>query len=138
MVYIKVMQGDTLIAAEAHSNPVYVCRQSKNNLIVRCSEQSAQGILSLDGSIIYQIDGKNSMELDSLYTAHFIYMTDYDAIVSELDNMDEEDANPEIPDDVSEDEIFTRAELTTRVKELEETNVMLMECLLEMSEAVYA
>lgn len=51
---------------------------------------------------------------------------------------DPEDTAPEIEEDIDESEILTRAELTAKVTELEEQNAMLMECLLEMSEAVYA
>lgn len=51
---------------------------------------------------------------------------------------DPEDLAPEIPEDSAESEILTRAELTAKVSELEEQNTMLLECLLEMSEAVYA
>lgn len=120
MVYIKVMQGDTLITAEAHDSPAYVCRQTKNNLIVRCSEQSAQGILSLDGSTVYQLDGKASLGLEDGCTAYYIYMTDYEAIIAGMENTDEEDTNPVVPEDTTEEEILTRAELTAKVLSLEE------------------
>lgn len=122
MVYIKVMQGDTVITAEAHETPVYVCKQ-KNGIIKRCSEQSAQGILSLDGSTIYQLDGKESLNLDNGYTAEFTYMTVYEEIIagiSEEDTEDTEDTNPDVPEDTPEEKILTRAELTAKVKALEE------------------
>lgn len=120
MVYIKVMQGDTLVAAEAHDSPAYVRRQTKNNLIVRCSEQNAQGILSLDGSTVYQLDGKASLGLEDGCTAYYIYMTDYEAIIAGMENTDEEDTNPDVPEDTTEAEILTRAELTAKVLSLEE------------------
>lgn len=119
MVYIKVMQGDTVITAEAHEAPVYVCKQ-KNGIIKRCSEQSAQGILSLDGSTIYQLDGKDSLNLDNGYTADFTYMTVYEEIIAGITEEDTEDTNPDVPEDTSEEEILTRAELTAKVKALEE------------------
>lgn len=137
MIYIKVMQGDATVTAEAHDSPVYVCRQ-KNGIIKRCSEQKAQGILSLDGSAIYQLDGKDSLDLDDVCTAYQIYMTVYEEIIAGTSGKDTEDTDPEVPADTTEEEILTRAELTARVKDLEENNAMLMECLLEMSEAVYA
>ncbi len=120
MVYIKVMQGDTLITAEAHDSPAYVCRQTKNNLIVRCSEQNAQGILSLDGSTVYQLDGKASLGLEDGCTAYYIYMTDYEEIIAGMESTDEEDTNPIVPEDTTEEEILTRAELTAKVLSLEE------------------
>lgn len=119
MVYIKVMQGDTVITAEAHETPVYVCKQ-KNGIIKRCSEQSAQGILSLDGSTIYQLDGKDSLNLDNGYTAEFTYMTVYEEIIAGITEEDTEDTDPVVPDDTTEEEILTRAELTAKVKALEE------------------
>lgn len=119
MVYIKVMQGDTLITAEAHGSPVYVHRQ-KNNLIVRCSEQNAQGILSLDGATVYQLEGKASLGLEDGMTASYIYQTDYETIIAGLEDTDKEDTEPEVPADSSADDILTRAELTAKVKELEE------------------
>lgn len=119
MVYIKVMQGDTVVTAEAHETPVYVCRQ-KNGIIKRCSEQSAQGILSLDGSTIYQLDGKDSLNLDNGYTADFTYMTVYEEIIAGITEEDTEDTNPDVPEDTPEEEILTRAELTAKVKALEE------------------
>ena len=119
MVYIKVMQGDTVITAEAHENPVYVCKQ-KNGIIKRCTEQQAQGILSLDGSTIYQLDGKDSLNLDNEYTAETTYMTVYEEIIAGITEEDTEDTNPDVPEDTSEEEILTRAELTAKVKALEE------------------
>lgn len=119
MVYIKVMQGDTVFTAEAHENPVYVCRQ-KNGIIKRCTEQSAQGILSLDGSTIYQLEGKDSLNLDNGYTADFTYMTVYEEIIAGITEEDTEDINPDVPENTPEEEILTRAELTAKVKALEE------------------
>lgn len=119
MVYIKVMQGDTVITAEAHETPVFVCRQ-KNGIIKRCTEQQAQGILSLDGSTIYQLDGKDSLNLDNGYTAEFTYMTVYEEILAGITEEDTEDINPDVPEDTPEEEILTRAELTAKVKALEE------------------
>lgn len=119
MVYIKIMQGDTVVTAEAHETPVYVCRQ-KNGIIKRCTEQSAQGILSLDGSTIYQLEGKDSLNLDNGYTADFTYMTVYEEIIAGITEEDTEDTNPDVPEDTPEEEILTRAELTAKVKALEE------------------
>lgn len=119
MVYIKVMQGDTVVTAEAHETPVYVCRQ-KNGIIKRCTEQSAQGILSLDGSTIYQLEGKDSLNLDNGYTADFTYMTVYEEIIAGITEEDTEDTNPDVPEDTPEEKILTRAELTAKVKALEE------------------
>ena len=136
MVYIKVMQGEEIITAEAHDSPVYVRRQAKNNILVRCSEQTAQGILSLDGSTVYQLDGKASLGLEDGCTAYYIYLTDYEEIIAGLDdagNTDEEDTTPEVPEGTTEEQILTRAELTAKVAELEE-KLLATEILLGVSE----
>lgn len=135
MIWIKVMDGETLIAAEAHERPQYVRRQS-NGAIVLCDEAFAQGIVSKDGSVIYQLDGKAPIGIDGCSTAYQIYGTEYDELIREVP--DTEDDTPELPPDTPEDKILTRAELTARVQELEAQNAMLTDCLLEMSEVVYA
>ena len=121
MLYLKIMEGDTVVTAEAHSDPVYVCRQAKNNILVRCSDVHAQGILSLDGSTVYQLDGKEALNLDNGYTAYPIYMTEYDEIINNLPpEEDSEDTEPEIPEGTDGETILTRAELTARVNALED------------------
>lgn len=135
MIWIKVMDGETLIAAEAHERPQYVRRQS-NGAIVLCDEAFAQGIVSNDGTVIYQLDGKAPIGIDGCSTAYQIYGTEYDELIRDVP--DTEDDTPELPPDTPDDKILTRAELTARVQELEAQNAMLTDCLLEMSEVVYA
>lgn len=123
MIYIKVSENDVVIAAEAHENPVYV-RHQPNGVNVRCHEVKAEGILSVDGSEIYQIVGKPAME-GATKMAEVITTDEYLNLVVELennipDNDDEEDINPEVPDGGTEEQILTRAELTAKVAELEE------------------
>lgn len=131
MLYIKILSGGEIVGAEAHDTPAYVKYQTRNHVIVRCSEQDAQGILSKDGAEIYQL--VEGATLPGEYkTAVPISMMEYD----ELGYEDSEDTAPVMPD--GDTPVMTRAELTAKVQELEETNAMLMECLLEMSEAVYA
>jgi len=121
MLYIKIKEGNTVVSAEAHEDPVYICRQLKNNILIRCSEIHAQGILSLDGSTVYQLDGKPSLNLDNDYTAYPIYMTEYDEIISNTEpEEDTEDENPEIPEGTDENTVLTRAELTAKVAALED------------------
>ena len=129
------MDGETLIAAEAHERPQYVRRQS-NGAIVLCDEAFAQGIVSKDGTVIYQLDGKAPIGIDGCSTAYQIYGTEYDELIRDVP--DTEDDTPELPPDTPEEKILTRAELTARVQELEAQNAMLTDCLLEMSEVVYA
>ena len=62
MVYIKVLdeQGN-LRQAEALEMPVYVYVQERNGRILRCIPAKAQGILSGDGTVIFQLSGKNAL-----------------------------------------------------------------------------
>lgn len=135
MLYVKIISGGEVVGAEAIDTPAYVKLQARNKVIVRCSELYAQGILSKAGDEIYQLQNKDALP-GEYRTAVPISMAEFDEL-GYADN-DTEDTDPVVPDDTDESEILTRAELTAKVKELEETNTMLMECLLEMSEAVYA
>lgn len=117
MLYVKILSGDEMIGLEAIEDPVYVKLQTKNNMIVRCLEPLAQGILSADGSTIYQLEGKESMGGD-YDTAMIITLAEYEELLSDYE--DPEDSNPEIPEGETEDDILTRAQLTAKVAELEE------------------
>lgn len=132
MRYFKVLLDETVLTAEAHDPPAFVKLQTKNNIKVRCSEHYAQGIISLDGSEVYQLPGKAALP-DVEKIAVEITMTEYEEIISE----DPEDEAPVIPEGETE-EPLTRAELTAKVKALEDRNEFLEDCLLEMSEVVYA
>ena len=132
MRYYKVLLNETVLTAEAHEKPAFVKLQTKNNIKVRCSEHYAQGIISLDGSEVYQLPGKAALP-DVEKIAVEITMTEYEEIISE----EPEDETPVIPEDETE-EPLTRAELTAKVKALEDRNEFLEDCLLEMSEVVYA
>lgn len=129
MKYYKIFRNAELVAAEAYADPVYVML-NRNGLRIRCSsEVEAQGILCLNGEAIAQLQGKASLDVE--LTAVETSMMEYDEIIQQLDGVDIEDTDPEVPEVVEEKEILTRAELTERV-------AMLEECILEMSEIVYA
>lgn len=118
MLYIKVMDGSgAIIGAEAHESPIYVNRL-RNGTINECSEHYAQGVVSLDGSQTYQLDGRESLGIDNALTAAPIYGTEYEQIIQSLDPRDPEDDDPVIPDPEPEETPMTRAELTEAVKSL--------------------
>lgn len=119
MLFIKVMSDDQMTGLEAIEIPVYVKRQMRNNVIVRCSEPQAQGIVSLDEGSIYQLDGKVSLG-DGFAVAVPITMAEYDELALEVETTDPEDTAPEVPEETTEEEILTRAELTAKVAALEE------------------
>ena len=134
MLYLKISDADGhFSSAEAIENPVYVKWQERNSLLLQCTALHAQGVLSADGSEAYQLYGKD--EIPNLaHTAQVITQAEYE----QVKDTDPEDESPSVPEDTSAEEVLTRAQLTAKVAELEETNAMLLGCVLEMSEAVYA
>ena len=141
MIHFKILDDEgVVVGAEAYEDPVpYVKMQERNHILVRCSEQEAEGLLASDNNTIYRLEGRtlNSDEATDL-TAVFIAEAEYDEIVLVLDPPDPEDDDPEIPDGTDEEEVLTRAELTELVRQLQNRNDFLEECLMEMSEIVYA
>lgn len=117
MIYIKVLKDDTVVAVEAHPSPVYVYKQA-NGVLVRCTERKAQGILSIDGGTVYQLYEKEALE-NATMTAMVITTTEYLSLVDTLDKEDTEDTDPVVPEDTTEEEVLTRAELTAKVTALE-------------------
>ena len=130
MLYLRILDAEDVERVEAHENPVYV-HMTKNG-IYSCEERQAQGVAALDGSVIYQLAGKESLGLDNGYTAYPMYQAEYEEWIQTHDLPDPEDDDPEIPED--EDTPLTRAELTAKVAELEEQNAMLIGMLLENHE----
>ena len=134
MLYLRIVDSLGNETVEAHADPVYV-RMTKYGIYI-CEERDAQGVASLDGSEIYQLDGKPSLDLDNGLTAFTMYEAEYEEWIETHGVPDPEDEDPEIPEG-DEDVPMTRAELTAKVQEQEETIAMLTECILEMSEIVY-
>ena len=133
MTYFKIINRSSIIVAcEAQTDPVYV-KKNRNGLRVRCSKAEAQAILCFNGDEIAQLAGKPAIG-GTAYTATEITQMEYDEWISQGNVNavnDLEDTAPEVPEGTAEAVILTRAELTARVE-------MLEECLLEMSEIVYA
>ena len=117
MIYIKVLKDDTVVAVEAHPSPVYVYKQA-NGVLVRCTERKAQGILSIDGGTVYQLYEKEALE-NATMTAMVITTTEYLSLVDTLGKEDTEDTDPVVPEDTTEEEVLTRAQLTAKVTALE-------------------
>lgn len=62
---------------------------------------------------------------------------EYEACMEQIRQQDQEDLLPDVPDGMTAEDVYTRSELTIKIKELEEQNELLKNCLLEMSELVY-
>lgn len=131
MFYFKLIakNGD-ILGAEQFETLQYV-RQLDNGYVIRSSEYNAQGIISCNQEAIYQLDGRPVMTGDYA-RAVAISGDEYKEIVPDEDKGDPDDETP------SSEDVMTREELTAKVAELEEQNAMLMECVMEMSEIVYA
>ena len=133
-MYIKTFTPDGTYSGVQEVDPVvWIKYQIENGLIVRCPEEDAQGILSQDAMTFLFKDGVMPRGIREPYYIE-ISKEEFDY----LNGDDPEDETPEIPDDNPEEVPMTRAELTERVTEQAERIEFLEECLLEMSEAIYA
>lgn len=125
MRYFKVMNSTgEIVAVEQHENPAYVRWQVRNSLKILCSETLAQGIVSLDGSTVYQLEGRDALPLEGLLTAVMISQVDYEALINQV--ADPEDSSPAIPEDTNATAVMTRAQLTEKVNELSEAIELLL------------
>lgn len=133
MTYFKIInKSNIIVSCEAQADPVYV-KKNRNGLRVRCTKAEAQAILCFNGDELAQFSGKPAIG-GTAYTATEITQMEYDEWISQgnVNTVNDlEDTAPEVPEGTEEEVILTRAELTARVE-------MLEECLLEMSEIVYA
>ena len=126
MIFLKIYDSSgTIAAAEALTDPAYVWAQPRNGRILRCVEPVAQGIVSADGSCIYQLEGRELLP-DTSGTAAVITTAEYQVLLATLDQTDTEDTAPVIPEGTDEAEIMTRAELTAKVNELDEAMELLL------------
>jgi hypothetical protein len=125
MRYFKVMNSaGEIVAVEQHENPTYFRWQVRNSIKILCSETLAQGVVSLDGSTVYQLEGRDALPLKDLLTAAMISQVDYEALLNEVE--DPEDSTPVIPEHVDETMVLTRAQLTEKVNELSEAIDLLL------------
>lgn len=150
MVYLKLQDTDgTVVGIEEINNPTYVCYQERNSILIRCSEKEAQGIMSANENTIYQIHGKEKLQgiEEQLLDAFFIDDFEYEVLKNTIDEISDSVSETSVTDDTEVDEIkiLTSAEMVQKINTLEKAleaerqrNDMLEECILEMSEAVYA
>lgn len=148
MVYLKIQNADgTVIGVEEIKDPSYVCYQKRNNIVILCSEKEAQGILSVNENTIYQIHGKEKLQgiEDTLLDAFFIDDFEYEVLKNQIGEMPDHTDTDIGGTETEENKVLTSVELAQKVIALEKSlaaerqrNDMLEECILEMSEAVYA
>lgn len=114
MVYFKILSADgTVKSVEALADPVYVCWQTRNGILIRCDKRDAQGVMSGDGNTIYQLQGKqlSGVESDELLSAVSITLAEYEELAAQVGTTDPDDPGTEI---------LTRAQLTEKVLALED------------------
>ena len=115
----------------AISLPVWV-RLQGNGTVVRCGEGDRPGgILSPDGSEIWQLAGRESLG-EGYPIAEEVTQAEYEQWLAEQEAgsapevPDPEDTEPEIPEGVDPVTVLTRAELTVKVTELDEALQLLL------------
>lgn len=142
MTYIKIKSADAeQDRCIAILTPMFVKYQDRNGILVKCSKDDAQGIISPeDNNTVYYLQGRDAtgFNVDNLITASLSNLSEYEAYISQQTDKDIEDEFPQISDDTPEETVLTRAELTRRITELEEQNEFLQNCILEMSEIIYS
>lgn len=141
MIFVKVTdRNGVTLSIEAVQYPSYFKREHTNNILVGCSLQEAEGI-QLPGKIgLCLIEGRSlgEFETNDMNIATFVSLSEYEEYDETNKLVDPEDESPQIPEDVPEETILTRAELTQRIESLEEQNEFLQNCILEMSEIIYS
>lgn len=121
MVYFKILSADgTVKNVEALADPVYVCWQTRNGILIRCDKRDAQGVMSGDGNTIYQLQGKRIGDESERLTAESITLAEYEELVAQIGTTDPDDDTPANPPGDTGTEILTRAQLTEKVLTLED------------------
>ena len=133
-IFIKLLnQNEELVGVEALDPPNWV-QQLRNGTVVLCTrERDAQGVQDTTGSVIYQLSGRETINDPAIIrTAIIITEAEYDEL-----SQDYPEPSPQ-PDDPDEDIApMTVPEMRQKIEELQASNDMLTECLLEISEIIY-
>ena len=113
---LKVLRNGEII--DALNSPVYVRYQQRNGIIIQCEENIAQGVLSSDGSTVYQIEGREQMAGESPDTVVIaeISQDEFETIKSALDALVQE--NPNAPEQSAADSQVLSLVLEAKIKTL--------------------
>ena len=133
-MYYKIISEGLIVDACDELN--YVRWQERNRLFLSCEQAGADGFISSDGSQIYLLAGAGDIEDLPHATFTEITLEEYKEIRKELIDGGAIDADGSDPEEQAREE-FNRAELLKRLDEVEAQNMMLIECIMEMSEVVY-
>lgn len=144
MPYFKVKQNNTVI--DVLADPNYIVYQQGNDLCVIGKQTEAFGVLSSDASVIYAVEGlriapNKGYDVVSLEQ---IDKTEYDELKALLDE-NKSVVDDDQQQDNQQEEVMSMSELRQTVltlkaqnEELAARNELLTECVLELSEIVYA
>lgn len=145
MAYYKIIKDGIVI--DALDDGVFV-RRNPRGMIVSCGPDRAIGVVSSDSSLIYHIDGAAPLgDYPDVIVAD-ITAEEYAELKAQLDLGEDIPAEPDVPEDSTEDtgttepepeaeNVMTPAQMRQRIMEQEQQITMLTDCLLEMSEVVY-
>ena len=151
MFYKVILNG---MVVDIQTELRYVRWQEANNLMIMCSEEMANGILSSDDSVIWHVEGFSEFP-DGLCQTVIVEEIEEDEYLRwkerlETATTETEETTEESPAEnataeesaskayLSIQDLLTIQELMDKVGKLEKENELLSECLLEMSEKVYA
>lgn len=123
-MYYKVIRDNEII--DAIDSVCYVRKNPRNGMILSCSKEHGQGILSYDCSTIHRLVDENSLG-DNYDVVELVEIdeTEFKRLRDLLDGVEPEE--PEYPDDGSQEapetppeEPMSVAEMRTKIKDLEE------------------
>ena len=133
-MYYKIISDGLIVDACSELN--YVRWQERNRLFLSCEQAGADGFVSSDGSQIYLLE--DTADIEDLPHATFTEITleEYTEIRNELIDGGAIDVDTTDPEEEARQE-FNRSEILKRMEELETQNMILLECIIELSEVVY-
>lgn len=151
-MFYKVILNGMVVDTQAELR--YVCWQEANKLMIMCSEEMANGIISSDSSVIWHVEGFPEFP-DGLCQTVIVEEIEEDEYLRWKERLESattetEEATEESPAEnataeesaskgyLSIQDMLTIQELMDKVEKVEKENELLSECLLEMSEKVYA
>lgn len=144
-MFYKIVLGTTIV--DAQQTLRYVMWQEANQLLLSCDVGTANGILSSDDSVVWHLDGLPAFPEGSQYEtvkAVEIDEAEYNELKEKLgqgsvDDTGGESGGETVLDGKASTELLLKVQsLTEEVNTLKSNNEMLSDCLLEMSEIVYA
>ena len=148
MKFYKIKQDNTII--DALADPVFVVYQAGNRTVIIGDECDAFGVLSYDSSVIYAVQGMKPAPTSEEFNYATVQMEpigadEYEQLREELDaGTEPTEPDDETPDDPGGDTAMGLPEMRLAIIALQEQNAMLNEqniflqdCLMEMANEVY-